>query len=101
VGLLKEFYGRGPVKTRTYLQSDVVLVVMQGGFSKVEHTLLESGRGQAVRDQRESFQSAMRPQFVAAIEEETGRKVISFMSANDQDADAMAEIFLLEGFADG
>jgi uncharacterized protein YbcI len=37
----------------------------------------------------------MRERFVAMVEETTGREVVSFMSANDQEADAMAELFLL------
>jgi uncharacterized protein YbcI len=37
----------------------------------------------------------MRERLVAMVEETTGREVVSFMSANDQEADAMAELFLL------
>jgi uncharacterized protein YbcI len=38
----------------------------------------------------------MRPQFSAAIEEITGRKVIAFMSQVHFDPDMAAEIFVLE-----
>jgi uncharacterized protein YbcI len=48
VALLKQFYGRGPTTTKTYYQDDVVLCVLRGGFSRVEKTLIEAGRSQAV-----------------------------------------------------
>jgi uncharacterized protein YbcI len=92
---MKEFYGRGPVSTRTFYREDHVLVLLVGGFSRAEETLLAAGMGEAVTDQREAFQALMRERFVAMVEETTGREVVSFMSANDQEADAMAELFLL------
>ena len=96
VSLLKEFYGRGPVKAKTYYTEDIVLVVLSGGFSPVEATLLEAGQGTAVTDQRTVFQETMRGRFSEKIEEITGRKVISFMSANDQQSDVTAQLFILE-----
>ena len=45
VALLKEFYGRGPTRTKSYYQDDLVVCVLRGGFSRVEQTLLEGGRG--------------------------------------------------------
>jgi uncharacterized protein YbcI len=96
VSLLKEFYGRGPVKAKTYYVEDIVLVVLGGGFSPAEATLLAAGQGKAVTDQRTVFQEAMRTRFSEVIEEITGRKVISFMSANDQQADITSQLFILE-----
>ena len=40
VGLLKEFYGRGPTRTKSYYEDDLVVCVLRGGFSRVEQTLL-------------------------------------------------------------
>ena len=96
VSLLKEYYGRGPVKAKTYYVDDVVLVVLGGGFSQVEKTLLDAGEGRAVREQRAVFQEAMRQRFSEEIEQLTGRKVISFMSANDQASGMTCELFILE-----
>ena len=39
VGLHKEYYGRGPTMAKTYFQDDLVVVLMRGGFTKVEQTL--------------------------------------------------------------
>ncbi len=93
--LLKEFYGRGPTRTKSYYEDDLVVCVLRGGFSRVEQTLLEGGRGAAVITQRMEFQELMRERFEAVIEHATGRRVIGFMSGNQQHPDMMCEVFIL------
>jgi uncharacterized protein YbcI len=95
VGLLKEFYGNGPTRAKSYYHDDLVVCVLRGGFSRVEETLLEGGRGRAVIQQRMEFQEVMRVRFADVIEEATGRKVIGFMSGNQQHPDLMCEVFIL------
>jgi hypothetical protein len=48
-----------------------------------------------VIQQRMEFQELMRDRFEAVIEQATGRRVIGFMSGNQQDPDMMCEVFLL------
>jgi uncharacterized protein YbcI len=95
VALLKEFYGRGPTRTKSYYEDDLVVCLLRGGFTRVEQTLLEGGRGPAVIQQRMEFQELMRERFVAVIEDATGRQVIGFMSGNQQHPDIMCEVFIL------
>jgi len=95
VALLKEFYGRGPTRAKSYFQDDLVVCLLRGGFSVVEKTLLEGGRGAAVIQQRMEFQDLMRDRFEAVITAATGRDVIGFMSGNQQDPDLMCEVFVL------
>jgi uncharacterized protein YbcI len=95
VALLKEFYGRGPTRAKSYYEDDLVVCVLRGGFSRVEQTLLEGGRGSIVIQQRMEFQDLMRERFEAVIERATGRRVISFMSGNHQHPDMMCEVFVL------
>ena len=95
VALLKEFYGRGPTRTKSYYEDDLVVCLLRGGFSRVEQTLLEGGRGAAVIQQRMEFQDLMRERFAGVIERATGRRVIGFMSGNQQDPDIMCEVFIL------
>src|SRR5579859_2899325 len=80
VALLKEFYGRGPTRTKSYYADDLVVCVLRGGFSRVEQTLLDGGRGTAVIQQRMEFQEVMRDRFTGVIQDATGRPVIGFMS---------------------
>jgi uncharacterized protein YbcI len=95
VALLKEFYGNGPTRTKSYYADDLVVCVLRGGFSRVEQTLLEGGRGPAVIVQRMAFQDLMRKRFEEVIEHATGRRVIGFMSGNQQHPDMMCEVFIL------
>jgi len=96
VALLKEYYGRGPTRVKSYFQDDLVVCLLRGGFSRVEQTLLDGGRGAAVIEQRMEFQDLMRARFEAVVEKATGRKVIGFMSGNQQDPDLMCEVFILD-----
>jgi uncharacterized protein YbcI len=96
VALLKEFYGRGPTRVKSYFQDDLVVCLLRGGFTRVEQTLLDGGRGSAVIEQRMEFQDLMRERFEEVVEEATGRKVIGFMSGNQQDPDLMCEVFILD-----
>jgi uncharacterized protein YbcI len=95
VGLLKEYYGRGPTRAKSYYEDDLVVCLLRGGFSRVEQTLLEGGRGSSVIRQRMEFQDLMRERFETVIQEATGRRVIGFMSGNQQDPDIMCEVFIL------
>ena len=95
VALLKEFYGRGPSRAKSYYEDDLVVCLLRGGFTRVERTLLDGGRGSSVIQQRMEFQELMRERFEAVIEGATGRKVIGFMSGNQQHPDMMCEVFIL------
>jgi uncharacterized protein YbcI len=72
-----------------------VVCILRGGYTQVEQTLRDGGRGSAVIEQRMEFQELMRERFEAVIEKATGRRVIGFMSGNQQDPDMMCEVFVL------
>ena len=96
VALLKEFYGHGPTRTKSYYADDLVVCVLRGGFSRVEQTLLEGGRGAAVIQQRMEFQELMRAALRGGHRDgRPGRRVIGFMSGNQQHPDMMCEVFIL------
>ena len=95
VSLLKEFYGRGPTRAKSYYEDDLVVCLLRGGFTRVEQTLLAGGRGSSVIQQRMEFQELMRDRFAKVIEDATGRRVIGFMSGNQQHPDIMCEVFIL------
>ena len=95
MALLKEFYGRGPERTKTYVNGDLVVCLLRGGFTTVEQTLLDGGHGGDVIRQRMAFQNVMRSRFEQVVEEATGREVVGFMSGNQQDPDMICEIFIL------
>jgi uncharacterized protein YbcI len=96
VRLHKEHYGKGPTKTKTFIVDDTVISVMQGGFTAVERTLIDSGREEAVREIRHAFQQAMQNRFTEVIEETLGRKVTAYLSQVHTDPEISVEVFMLE-----
>jgi uncharacterized protein YbcI len=96
VGLKKEYYGKGPVKAKTYLNDDYVFCVMEGGLTRNEETLVEAGEEEVVRQYRLRFQEAVKATAVEAIERIMGRKVVSYHSQIVFHPDRAFEIFVLE-----
>ena len=43
VGLLREHYGRGPSRAKTYAMDDCVVCVLRNGFTAHERTIVDSG----------------------------------------------------------
>jgi uncharacterized protein YbcI len=94
--LHRDHYGRGPDGVRTMVGHDHVICFLEDLYTPVEHTLLEGGEIEAVRQTRLAFQRAMETRFREAIEEITGRKVRSFLSQVSFDPDVSVEVFVLE-----
>ena len=63
VALIKEYYGRGPDRTKTYVSDDLVVCLLRGGFTRVEQTLFQAGHAEDVIRQRMAFQDVMRDHF--------------------------------------
>ena len=101
VQLLREFTGRGPTKARTVVSDTSVMVLLEDTLTKGERHLAASGKADVVLRARHEFQWVMRDELVRLVEEETGRRVIAFMTDNHIDPDMAAEIFVLEPAGDG
>ena len=97
VQLFKEYSDRGPTKCRTYIEDDLVIVMLRGGYSRLENTLFEDGKWLDVRNMRHIFQDTMEGRLTEAIERLTGREVAAFMSASHQEPDIQIEAFVLDG----
>src|SRR6202167_6604872 len=81
VAILREHYGRGPMKAKTYALDDLIVVVMRGsGFTPLERTIMDSGEPDRVVAMREDFQRVMATRYTRTIEDLTGRKVLAFLS---------------------
>lgn len=96
VQMHKECYGKGPTKARTYASGDLVVCILEGGFTRSERTLREHGREDAVQDQREALQEALRQRFIETVETLLDRKVVTFISGVESSTETSAEVFLLE-----
>jgi uncharacterized protein YbcI len=102
VGILREHYGRGPMKAKTYALDDIIVVVMRGsGFTALEQTIMDSGQPERVIELREDFQRMMATRYRDMIEELTGRKVVAFLSQAHVEPDITMEIFFIDGPLEG
>lgn len=93
--LHKEFVGRGPTNSRTTIDGDLVVVLLEGGYTRAEQTLTANDNADLVAAGRLGLQDAMRQAMTAAVEETIGRRVHSFMSANDLIRNLQVEVFVL------
>ena len=100
VKLMSEYTGRGPTKARTYMQDDLITVVLQDGLTRGEHSLVRDGKRDLVLNTRSAFQQTMREDLITGIERLSGRTVKAFMSTNHIDPDVAIECFLLEPVPD-
>jgi uncharacterized protein YbcI len=97
VAILREHYGRGPMKAKTYWLDDVIVVVMRGsGFTPLEQTIMDSGQPERVVTMRHDFQQIMTTRFTETIEELTGRTVTAFLPQAQVEPDVTIEIFLID-----
>jgi uncharacterized protein YbcI len=100
VGMKKQFYGRGPTAAKAWILDDYVFVVMEGGLTRNEETLLADGKEDLVRSYRLSFQETVGPTTMAAVEELVGRRVLTYHSQIVFDPPRTFEIFVLEPRSD-
>jgi uncharacterized protein YbcI len=103
VAMLREHYGRGPMKAKTYALDDIIVCVLRGsGFTAIEKTMMDSGEPERVVAMREDFQRVMAARYKETIEELTDREVVAFISQAHVEPDITLEVFFvdrpLEGF---
>ena len=97
IQLFRKYYGRGPVKGKTYLMDDrYVLCVLEETMTTVEETLSKAGEDDLVRKVRLTFQEEMTEEFTGLVEKALGRKVVAYHSQLTTDPDIGFELFVLE-----
>ena len=102
VGILRDHYGRGPMKAKTYALDDIIVCVMRGsGFTPLEKTIMDSGEPDRVVEMREDFQRVMAGRYKDAIERLTNRKVLAFLSQAHVEPDITMEIFFIDSPMEG
>lgn len=97
--LHKQFVGRGPTNTRTTIDGDLVVCLLEGGYTQAEQTLASNDRRDLVAAGRDGLQASMRQALIAAVQEVMGRRVLSFMSTQDMERNLQAEVFVLSAEA--
>ena len=101
VAFMREHYGRGPIKAKTYVLDNLIVCVLSDGFTAIERTMMEGGEPERVLEMRRDFQRMMKVRYSEMIEELTGRKVLAFLSQAHVEPDLTVEMFLLDGPVSG
>ena len=97
VAFMREHYGRGPIKAKTYVLDNLIVCVLSDGFTAIERTMMQGGEPDRVLEMRRDFQRMMKERYSDMIEELTGRKVLAFLSQAHVEPDLTIEIFLMDG----
>jgi uncharacterized protein YbcI len=97
VAFMREHYGRGPIKAKTYVLDNLIVCVLSDGFTAIERTMMEGGEPDRVLEMRRDFQRMMKERYTEMIETLTGRKVLAFLSQAHVEPDLTVEIFLMDG----
>jgi uncharacterized protein YbcI len=101
VAFMREHYGRGPIKAKTYVLDNLIVCVLSDGFTAIERTMMEGGEPERVLEMRRDFQRMMKVRYSEMIEELTGRQVLAFLSQAHVEPDLTVEMFLLDGPVSG
>jgi uncharacterized protein YbcI len=88
--------GRGPRKSFSFYNGNVIVTVLHEGMSRAERTLVESGDAEGVRTVRKRMQMAMADDLRESVEELTGREVVALMSDSHVDPDVAVQVFVLD-----
>lgn len=95
VGVMKQYYGKGPTGAKAWILDDYVFVALEGGATRNEETLLADGKEDMVRAYRLAFQESMSDVMMGAVAELTGREVLTYHSQVVFDPMRAFEIFVL------
>lgn len=92
----KKFFGKGPTSAKSYMLDDMLLIVMRGGFTTAEETMVQFDQQDLVRQFRQVFQNEMTDRLHRMVEDLTGRKVLTYQSQILFEPDVVIEIFLFD-----
>lgn len=96
VQTMKDLYGRGPTRAKSYFCDEYIFCVMSGGLTRDEETMLRAGAHDAVREHRLRFQAVIAPELIRRVEDVLNRKIVSYHSQVLFDPDRLIEIFMLD-----
>ncbi len=97
----KKYFGLGPTSAKSYMLDDLLFVVMRGGMTTAEKTMLAFDRQDLVREFRQAFENEMTSRMTDIVEEITGRRVVTYQSQVMFDPDIVVEMFVFDRQASG
>lgn len=94
-GLLRDTTGRGPTRIRSFVHDDVIVCVVHGTMTLLEHTLAEAGEDAAIEAARRRLHATLAPRALERVARLTGREVRVTLADHRAAADAGVFVFLL------
>jgi uncharacterized protein YbcI len=95
VGLLRRYTGRGPIRAKTVISSDLVLVTLADCFTAPETELAAAGHGELVVTTRTAVYEAIRDEAMAIVKGLTKTPVLAYLTAQHEDPDLAILVFYL------
>lgn len=93
----KEYMGRGPVETKSYIIDDMIVVRLKGILTKAEEQLIKNDEGHSlIKQVRSMLLENARPLLEAIIFDITGSKVRSLHTDLSTGANERVILFILE-----
>jgi len=92
----KKYFGKGPLRAKSYLVDDLLFIVMRDGMTKAEETMIEFEQADKVREFRQTFENEMTGRLTDMIEQLTGRKVLTYQSQILFDPGIVIAIFVFD-----
>lgn len=92
----KRFFGKGPTQAKSYFLDDMLIIVLKGGLTTAEKTMLDFGEEDQVRQFRQNFENQMTDRLTEMIEQLTGRKVVTYQSQIMFSPDRVVEMFVFD-----
>jgi uncharacterized protein YbcI len=92
----KQYWGKGPTHAKSYMFDDMLFVVMHGGLTTAELTMLDFEESELVRGFRQRFEDKMTSRLIGLIEELTGRNVVTYQSQILFDPHRVIEMFVFD-----
>jgi uncharacterized protein YbcI len=92
----KKYFGKGPTSAKSYMLDDLLIIVMRGGMTTAEHTMVDFDQEDRVRSFRQTFENEMTERLTSMVEEITGRKVLTYQSQIMFHPELVVEMFVLD-----
>ncbi|MFY9487249.1 MAG: Na-translocating system protein MpsC family protein [Solirubrobacterales bacterium] len=96
LALYEDHYGHARATANTYINGKTVLCMIEDSVSKEEGREFDRGEERDVIDRRVTFQLEEQDAFTAEVERITECEVVAFLSANQDNLDFAAELFVLD-----
>ena len=99
--LMRRFYGKGPARSRGFVNGNVLFLVLEDVLTEFEVTFLAKGDAAIVRQIRTRYQELTTEEMVALVERHSGYRVADYMSQILTGVGMLIEIFVLAASAPG